>query len=638
MHLSGPTSVDSNFGKVVPTVSYDTPMDPITKPRSRLSGVIKPPKILNPNLYKASKALESGHYHEAKDCLTRLIKSYPNSYSLRCDRGLASRKLGNLTEALHDFDYAIKKNSVKSRALLLRGETFYYKKDYESAKNDLNKGFSSFKADDNISDQLLLSATRIYGEIMVLEENYYDALDCFNRVLKSSPYDSTTLRTRGQINIKLQRYLDALDDFNAFLKIEPDNPDVLNSRGSLFKKLGRYDAALEDYTKAMKVSKRIDFQLLLNRGKVYQAQARYEEALRDFNELLKLKYSDVARIFRNRARAYRCLSRYQEALSDYTEAIKFDRKASTYRKRAEIYHTLLQPTEALSDLDQALMIDPLDKCAESLRNQVYAILKKYDDALGGLNKILNDNPFDITSRVNRGEVLRNMKQYTNALIDLDFVYQFALQDYNLAVQFRPESDILILSHRAKTLQISTKWQESLADWNQVLKISPKNVEALENRAHLLFKLLRYEEALVDLDNALSIDPTNFFSLCIRSEVYHAIERYEEALEDLNKAHSAPNCGNMCFVLMMRGEVHRALGKNKEAMLDLTVLYRSTEQYQKALEDLNKVLEADPTNFTALCERSIILRDIVRRYDEAWDDLEMAFDMKEENFAKDFAVK
>ncbi|CAG8471534.1 689_t:CDS:2 [Dentiscutata heterogama] len=207
-------------------------MDPITKPRSksskRLSGVIKPPKILNPNLYKASKALEAG-------------------------------------------------------------ETFYYKKEYESAKKDLVKGFSSLKADENVSEQLFLNATRIYGEIMVLEENYLDALDFFNKALKSSPSDSTTLQARGLVNIKLQRYLDALNDFNTFLNIEPTNPDALSSRGSLFKKLGRYDEALEDYTKAMKISNRKDLQLLLNRGKVYLAQTRYEEALNDFNELLNLR-------------------------------------------------------------------------------------------------------------------------------------------------------------------------------------------------------------------------------------------------------------------------------------------------------------------------------------------------------------
>ncbi|CAG8751945.1 19173_t:CDS:2 [Gigaspora margarita] len=437
MLSSGPTSADGNISPLsVPTVAYNTRMDPITKPRSkRLSGVIKPPKILNPNLYKASKALDSGNYQEAKDCLTRLIKSYPNSYSLRCDRGFALKELGNLTEALQDFDHAIKKKPVKSRGLFLRGETFYHKKDYESAKNDLIKGFSSLKADENISDQLFLNSTRIYGEIMVLEENYHDALDCFNKVLKSS-YDSMTLKSRGQINIKLQRYLDALNDFNTFLTNDPNNSDVLSSRGSLLKKLGRYDEALENYNKAMKVSKRKDLQLLLNRGKVYQAQARYEEALEDFNELLKLKYPDVARIFRNRARAYQCLLRYQEALSDYSEAIKYDGKASTYRKRAEIYHILQQPAEALSDLDQALMINPLDKSAESLRNKVYAILKKFDDALDGLNKILNDNPFDITSRVNRGEVLRNMKQYSNSLIDLDFV---AWEDLELALDVKEET-------------------------------------------------------------------------------------------------------------------------------------------------------------------------------------------------------
>ncbi|CAG8760823.1 1851_t:CDS:1, partial [Dentiscutata heterogama] len=50
------------------------------------------------------------------------------------------------------------------------------------------------------------------------------------------------------------------------------------------------------------------------------------------------------------------------------------------------------------------------------------------------------------------------------------------------------------------------------------------------------------------------------------------------------------------------------------------IYRIYKKYDKALVDLNRVIQKDPNNALALCERSAVYRE-QGQFDDAWKDIE-----------------
>ncbi|RIB00309.1 hypothetical protein C2G38_2234788 [Gigaspora rosea] len=134
-----------------------------------------------------------------------------------------------------------------------------------------------------------------------------------------------------------------------------------------------------------------------------------------------------------------------------------------------------------------------------------------------------------------------------------------------------------------------KYNEALADLNKYLEKNQniignqaENVFALSYRGFAFHKLKRVEESLEDLNKTIVIEPKNGWSLRSRGATYNEMDRatrkrgtiylvmedYEKALEDLNRVVKI-NMNNAS----QRGAVYQAIGKYDESSVDLLKHWR-----------------------------------------------------------------
>lgn len=99
----------------------------------------------------------------------------------------------------------------------------------------------------------------------------------------------------------------------------------------------------------------------------------------------------------------------------------------------------------------------------------------------------------------------------------------------------PEVDGMDLNARALGLVREKKLDEALAMFGWSVKLEPKRIEPLANRAVLLFQLGRVHEALRDLDAAVMMDPDNPSLLFNRARMRQASSDNAGALGDVRHA-------------------------------------------------------------------------------------------------------
>lgn len=342
--------------------------------KSMLPNFLKLPKKISPTNSKANKALNAKDYRQALKYLDELVRDYPDSYNVRCDRSEVYFHLGNNRRALDDATSALKRKPDKSRAYYIRGFIFDRDRDYMASLKDLSKGLNISPDDSNAHKALKICARIHY------EQNKLDlTISELNKALKFDPFDTWVLQTRGEIYFTQRKYHDSLEDLTKLLLLEPDNHTALILKGLLYKKLERYDDALKDFNEALSMAP-MNISLLINRAKILLILGRHNDTQSDLDKLFRMEdrieLNTKAKILKLRGLMFKGLGRIKEARDDFTKALEIKEKASTYRFRSQMHLMLKNFDAALYDLNKALGLDNTDKEASTLRNRVLSQLKK----------------------------------------------------------------------------------------------------------------------------------------------------------------------------------------------------------------------------------------------------------------------
>ena len=92
-----------------------------------------------------------------------------------------------------------------------------------------------------------------------------------------------------------------------------------------------------------------------------------------------------------------------------------------------------------------------------------------------------------------------------------------------------------LIQKGNTMLNSSKYEEALVAFDQVLKIDTRSVDALNGKGLIFNQLGKYEEAITWFDKALSIDPNFVDALYNKGGALGELGRYEEAIVWTDKA-------------------------------------------------------------------------------------------------------
>ncbi len=166
-------------------------------------------------------------------------------------------------------------------------------------------------------------------------------------------------------------------------------------------------------------------------------------------------------------------------------------------------------------------------------------------------------------------------------------YQEAIPDFDRAIFLRQDSIDAYLD-RGDCYFALGDFDKAFLDFNNVLRLSPRNSRALEKRAATNLELGKNEEAISDYLQLDGLPESEWKqsaeSLTNLGAAYFALEEYGKALEQFNQ----------CITLFPA---------NVSAYLKRARCYEGLKQYDKAAQDYNQALKLEPNNVKALVNRA-----------------------------------
>ena len=501
------------------------------------------------------------------------------------------------------------------------------------------------------------------GTALWLEGRPEAAMASFDAALERDKNSIEALAGRARVWRTKGRPDKAKEDFDRLLKLEPKDTLYLYSRAAASYDLGRYDDVLADLTTALRgnLSFYPAFGLL---GATFAQKGDTQRALAAYNKSLQLK-ADYAYGYLGRAALELVQNDLKAAFADFAEAVKAEpRSYAPYYNRAEAYWRLGQRDAARDDYQAAAAAPSLeaeyavkigDRLAqlELYAGAIDAYTRAYENAGGrklpsasrrvqrGVEGRPTLSAVGVNALIHRAAARQSLKELGGAMKDLTEAVQRdpsssaawaargtlflfmkresqALTDLNKAVQAAPQ-DAGSRVARAGFFSRTGQPRDALEDLNAAIAADPNSAEAYNSRGALYVNALNDPgKALDDVVAAVRLNPANplyRFNLAMlqlkNRNFRQAVDAFSAALELK---------GPQARILDHRADAYFQLGDHAAALRDLQAALQADAQsalydmkgsielrsfaFAPALRDLDKALEMDPANVTALIHRGL----------------------------------
>jgi len=244
------------------------------------------------------------------------------------------------------------------------------------------------------------------------------------------------------------------------------------------------------------------------------------------------------------------------------------------------------------------------------------------------------------SQILKGEFRMGKKFFDNWLIDMFNLKIGKKQPALMVIEESWEVSEKLEAYltRANIWSGLGRHKEAIADWDQAIKISPKEALLYNNRGGEKFNLGHFDEAIADYDQALEVDPNFLFAYLNRGVAKLRSKNHSgEALHDLEHVvKEAPNFPNIYHV---KGDANSKLRRYSEAIADYDQALKSNPQdissylhravahkelgrWDEAIADYDRVIKINPNNAVAYINRGAaknrkgLPKEAINDYDRA----------------------
>ena len=153
--------------------------------------------------------------------------------------------------------------------------------DIEKAKQLSQRGLSLSR------DKELLGEIEYFeGQIEILNENYFKAMEHFDQAIKYNPKDGASYNDRALCMVEIGTIDDALKYFDKGIEVEPDFATIYHNKGWLLNKIGRHREAIDCFYRALELdqNRAVTYE---NLGDAYLQLADHKSALEAFYKALR---------------------------------------------------------------------------------------------------------------------------------------------------------------------------------------------------------------------------------------------------------------------------------------------------------------------------------------------------------------
>jgi tetratricopeptide (TPR) repeat protein len=219
----------------------------------------------------------------------------------------------------------------------------------------------------------------------------------------------------------------------------------------------------------------------------------------------------------------------------------------------------------------------------------------YDQANDYFTSVIKSNPSS-WAYIRRGDIWLDKKEYDRAL-----------RDFNEAIRLDPKNAAAYIC-RGTSWFYKKKLDKALADYNEAIRLDPKHAVAYFDRSIVWFQKKELDKVLADCSEVIRLDPKYAVAYIIRGHVWFEKRELDKALAGYNESIRldpifAPAYIGRGHVWFKKRELDKALADYNEASrldpkdplpyIGRGNFWRAKKKWTKALADYNEASRLDP---------------------------------------------
>ena len=398
---------------ILPAFSFEIPQGKMINKQAVLAGIEADNKRINTNPQDQSTYIDRaflyfliGDIQNAINDYDTLISLNPNNEEYFLNRGYLKHISHKREEALLDYEAAIKLKPNYAFAYNNKGVVL-------AELGRKNESLAAYNTAIQI-DPSYADAYYNRGNLNTRAENNQEALEDFNTAIKLNPKDSASFNNRGVVKRKLNYNVGALSDFSIAIHLNPNDITALANRGKLKKRYFDREGAEEDFKVA--ISKADESPTIVK-------EIEYENKVL-VDSKPQLKDSKMA------ADSIQKIASKTNYINSQDNIKTATVKASVVKVSPKSTKTTELPAPKITKSEPNITTKPvanpqLAECYYIRALQKY-ILQNRESAMKDFNMAIEHNP-------NYAEAY-----YYRAAIKRDYKDQGFIDDYKKAIQLKPE--------------------------------------------------------------------------------------------------------------------------------------------------------------------------------------------------------
>ena len=412
------------------------------------------------------------------------------------------------------------------------GYSYFFLKDFISAKKWLLKAYELNPHDNTICDLLIIT----YANLSKLENKNGNSEKAIEYALESRKYsyDEKGIMEADSflawLYNKYKEYTKAEEILRKQLARNKDDKWTLSELAYSLSGQGKYEEAIEkfEYVLSLEVEDEGNLEFIYSQlGWCYRHLWNFEKALEYLNKAKELGRKDVW-INVEMTLCYQNLEDYEKALEYALIAYELDRNdVHVLSELGVIYGCMEKYEEALSFL---LRAEKLDKNDEWINTEIAINLGRSGKVNEGIERLKKSLTMVGEDDIDRKIIINSELAWFYGKLE-ESKTDVALKHLNKAKELGRDDEWLHSEMGYQLGQNPETSKEALEHFEKAMKLGRKDAWIFEMVACALFNLDRYEEALDYFRKAYTEKNDNWY-LYSMGNCLRVLERYEEAIEVL----------------------------------------------------------------------------------------------------------
>jgi tetratricopeptide (TPR) repeat protein len=420
---------------------------------------------------------------------------------------------------------------------------------------------------------------------------------------------------RGAAYNSKRQFANAIADHTEAIRLNPQLSYPFAARGYAYLERGELEKAFVDLTESIRLDPNSD-SAYYNRGLLLTRRGEFSDALMDFDEAVRCSPERADRLVA-RALCYFAMDDFERALASFDGATATEpSNAIGYLARSNFYARRGNADKQQRDYQQALSLNPnagnlwmevaqwFRQSESTARSEGDPIFEFYDpNLMSPADPHLWSRQF-VTRNAGKNyhELYREAR---DAHDHGDYEEAIALSNDILAMSLSPAQACSSLINRGNAYAGNGDVYKALRDYDEAIKLDPKNAGAYVDRALVLARTGDLEGAMKDYGQAITVNPKQWQAYFNRAAELRDGGKLRDAVDDLTKVMElnpefAGAYVNRANIYVRQGEFDKAIVDYNAALLrdanlgDVHIarakVFVQKKNYQQAVSDLQAAVQ------------------------------------------------